>query len=257
MAHFEINKDAVGNLPVALHSVSIYSKQSHISRPNGFDYAQILRVVDGCGTYQIGGQNLLLSKGQGIWMRSGVPHSYGGENFNTAWCSFSISVSFFDFLNLDDYLLFEVPPFLDRESKQLMDFANGESTLLERSAACYAYLTEFFSYILSQKESFSDKVLHLLEQRYSEPLSLADIADFFHVDRYTLCHRYKQERGHTVLEDLTRIRLKKAKQFLKYDSSSIEEIGKLCGFENPSYFGKRFRELSEYTPTEYRRKHRT
>ena len=117
-------------------------------------------------------------------------------------------------------------------------------------------MTELFSTILSSADTLSVRVLRLLEQRYSEPLTLYDIADEFGVDRFSLCRTYKAERGVTVMEDLNRIRIAKAKRFLKYGTDPIEKVGQLCGYESASYFGKRFRESVGQTPAEYR-KHST
>ena len=39
-------------------------------------------------------------------------------------------------------------------------------------------------------------------------------------------------------------------------SCPIDEVGALCGYMNPSYFGKVFREETGQTPREYREKHR-
>ena len=63
---------------------------------------------------------------------------------------------------------------------------------------------------------------------------------------------YKKEHGITVMDDLNRIRIAKAKRFLRYGSASVAEVGKQCGFDSPSYFGKCFKEATGYTPTEYR-----
>ena len=112
-----------------------------------------------------------------------------------------------------------------------------------------------FTAILSSKESKAVRVRRLLEQRYAEPLTLLEIAEYLNTDRFLLCHLYKQEYGITMMDDLNRIRIQKAKKFLKSSSEPIETVGKLCGFDSPSYFGKRFRETVGCTPTDYRKKH--
>ena len=39
----------------------------------------------------------------------------------------------------------------------------------------------------------------------------------------------------------------------QYPEKKAYEIGKMCGFESPSYFGKNFREIVGLTPEQYRR----
>lgn len=250
----EINPQASALLPFALMTLCKGRAQESIFRRHGYEYHQILWVTKGQCTYQLMGETFTLTAGEGIYMRPHIPHRYDGEDLSTAWCTFTVSEGLLDFLGIGDYLHFKVPASMDQETDQLLRFALGDSTVLSRSAAGYAYVINFFSKILGKEESFCTRVLHLLEMRYADPLTLSEIAEELQVNKYTLCRRYKQEQGTTVIEDLTRIRIEKAKQMLRYNVSTVKEIGELCGFESPSYFGKQFRERVGCTPAEYRRK---
>ena len=255
MVFTEIKKDIRSSLPFSLQALCDGHKQGAIFRPEGFQFHQILWVVRGSGIFRVGGKKFLLSEGEGVFTRSGVPHSYEGYPFETAWCTFLMPTAALDYMGIGDYLYFRTPPFLNSETAQLLNFANGDSTPLTRSAAGYTYVVEFFSALLSEKETLGTRIRHLLEQSYAKPLTLWDLSEEFQVDRFTLCHVYKKEKGRGIMEDLARIRIKKAKQLLKYSSDPIQEIAALCGFDSPSYFGKRFRELVGCTPTEYRMRH--
>ena len=59
-----------------------------------------------------------------------------------------------------------------------------------------------------------------------------------------------------TMDELKQIRISHAKQLLRYSSDSVEEIGKKCGFDSPSYFALRFREITGRTPLEYRKQYR-
>ena len=136
-----------------------------------------------------------------------------------------------------------------------MRFAEGESTPITRSAAGYSYVMELLSSIITSGESsLSTRVLEFLERRYQEPISLLDISEEMHTDRFSLCRIYKRERGVTVMDDLCRIRIAKAKRFLRYSTEPVERVCRLCGFESHSYFTKRFHAVTGLTPTEYRQK---
>lgn len=249
----EIHKNRDIALPFVLTSLGESIKQVPVHRPEGFNFHQFIWVKGGSGLFEVAGERFTLQAGEGMFTRAHTPHSYEGKPFHTAWCTFTLSDKTLDYLGVGNYLRFTVPPSLDRETAHLLALANGKSTLLSRSAAGYTYVTELFSTILSSAETLSVRVLQLLEQRYSEPLTLYDIADEFGIDRFSLCRTYKSERGVTVMEDLNRIRIAKAKRFLKYGNDPIEKVGKMCGFESPSYFGKRFREAVGQTPAEYRK----
>ena len=249
----EIHKSIYNRLPFVLTTLGEYTNQPPTNRPNGFPYHEFIWIKEGCGIFRIGGGEYLLEAGEGMFIRAGVPHSYEGKHFHTFWCTFTIPSATLDYLGVGDHLRFTVPPYLNREAEQLLSFANGDSTPLSRSAAGYSFVMELFSTILAPSDCLSTRVLHLLEQKYSEPLTLLSISEELHVDKFALCRIYKRERGVTIIEDLNRIRIAKAKHFLKYGNESVETVGRMCGFETPSYFGKRFREATGTSPAEYRK----
>ncbi len=253
MQFVEIHTEEANRLPFALCTMGEYPKQPNVFRKNGLPFHEFLWLKSGSADFRVKDEHFVLHAGEGIFLRAGVPHSYEGEDFHTAWCTFTLQGALLDHFGVGEYLCFSVPTYLESEAEQLLRFVTGESTLLSRSAAGYSFVVELFSAILSPKDSLSVRVLRYLEQHYAEQLSLDEIAGVFFVDRYTLCRTYKRERGVTVIEDLQRLRVSKAKRFLKYGADPIERVGKMCGFESASYFGKRFREAIGMTPLEYRK----
>lgn len=251
----EIHKSAFESLPFVLVSIGECLHQGNTERPQGFTYHQFIWVAEGSGTFRMRDEVFHLEAGEGMFMRAEVPHSYygdEGEPFHTVWCTFTLSEQALDYLGVGEYLHFSVPSYLERETEQLLNIA-GKGTPATRSAAGYAYVVELFSDLLSSKETVSAQVLRYLEQNYATPLTLLNISEELGTDRFALCRAYKRERGVTVMEDLNRIRIAKAKRFLRHSSDSVSEIGKQCGFESPSYFGKCFKDATGITPTDYRR----
>ncbi len=249
---FEIDKNALRALPIVLHTVGETLKEDKIHRPAGLGFHEIIWVRRGEGIFNIEGSIFVLGEGQGVFMRGDVGHEYHGDDFTTGWCTFSMPEETLDYLGVPRVMRFDVPSFLDSETDALHDFSVGDSTVLTRSSAVYSYVIDFFSAVCGDKELFSVKVSHILESRYGEPLTLDMIASELGTDKFTLCRAFMSEKGTSVMEELKRIRIAKAKRFLRYSSESIENIGKMCGFESPSYFAKRFKEACGVTPTEYR-----
>ncbi len=250
----EINKEAMNTLPFSIHTLGESKKQAAISRPHGFDHHHLIWVTDGSGIFDVNGNVFTLEKGEGLFMRNGIPHNYGGDGISTMWFTFTLNDSVLDYMGVGDYLIFSAPDNLSSEVLQLMAFANGNSNPLTRSAAGYSFITDFFTKVLSSKISVSDKVLDILERRYSEALSLDDIADELGTDRYSLCRVFKSEKDSTVMDELFKIRISKVKRFLKMSDDNVADIGMMCGFENPCYFIKRFREAVGCTPAQYRKR---
>ena len=97
-------------------------------------------------------------------------------------------------------------------------------------------------------------VVDYLETHYQQPISLDTLAAEVHLTKEYLCVLYKREMGHTILHRLTLIRIGWARLYLEqYPEKRVCEIGRMCGFESPSYFGKKFREVVGMTPESYRR----
>ena len=247
----EIRREAA--LPFVLNTVGFAEPQPFVSRPNGYDVHQFLWVRQGRGEFWVGEENFLLHEGEGLFTRADVPHGYQGDFFLTQWITFRMPNESLDVIGVKDYMRFQVPSYLSGETDRLYEFAKGNSTLLSRSAAGYALVTELFSTLLEPQERMSDRAVRFLESRYAEPLTLDEIAASVGMDRFSFCRTFKREYGATVTEALKQIRVEKAKKLLKYGSDTVEAVGKQCGFESASYFCKLFRESVGCSPNAYRK----
>ncbi len=242
-------------LPLELNTVSTGTKQNPVQRPDGAPWHQFIWVKSGSGVFRMRDESFLLTSGKGIFMRADVPCSYYGEDLHTAWCAFFTTEHLVKYvLGEREYLLFDVPDFLDEATKELQILARGNTTTLALSAASYSYVTELFSAITVSKKETQDAVKDFLYQNYQKPLTLDEIASAVGLDRFSLCRLYKERCGTSVMRELNEIRISKAKRMLRYTSEPIETVGRLTGFESHSYFAKRFGEACGCSPREYRNK---
>ena len=241
-------------LPFVLYSIGESKRQAPIIREHGFEAHHFIWLKSGSGVFTVCGQRLTLAEGEGIFMRANVPHSYEGDNMWTRWCTFKSHESLLSHTIGDkNYILFKVPEFLEQETAALQDYARGNSSTLALSAAGYSYITELFSYICKDSDgSIVEKVNDYLINNYAEAITLEDICEAVGKDRYSLCHEYKRLTGRTVMDVLLDVRIRKAKRMLRYTTDAVEQVGRNCGFESPSYFCKRFRRRCGITPGEYR-----
>lgn len=251
----EINKDALALLPFSLNTLGESRTQPPLHRPEGNSYHQIIWVRGGEGIFRFPNETHTLGVGMGVVMRRGVPHRYEGEQFHTAWLTFRGGDGLLDYCGVGDCYVFRVPSFLEEATEELDRFIAKNSTPLSRASATYSYLTELFTAIRRPSEPTEERIRMFLENRYGDSLSLEDIAAYAEMDKYALCRYFRRVRGHGVMEELKLIRIAKAKRFLRYTADPIEKIGQMCGFESPSYFSKRFREVTGCSPAEYRRSH--
>ena len=245
-------------LPFVVDSIGSYSFQPEVNRPLGFPCHHIIWVTDGEGLFNIGNEIKLIHEKEGIFCRAGVPHSYKttGGVFSTSWLTFYGIDGILDYYNAGEYFCFDTPDFLVSDAENLRNFCDGNSTVISRSAAGYTLVTDLLNAHFAPTVSISTRVNQYLEAHFSEDISLDELSSAININKFSLCRNYQKSQGISIIEQLKKIRIGKAKRYLSGSSCTIEEIGKMCGYDSPSYFSKTFRDETGMTPREYRNKYR-
>ncbi len=70
----------------------------------------------------------------------------------------------------------------------------------------------------------------------------------------TFARRFRAATGYHPVDYVHAIRIEEAKQLLETDAASVEEIGHIVGYEDPTFFRRLFKRKAGLTPTAYRRK---
>ena len=91
-----------------------------------------------------------------------------------------------------------------------------------------------------------------IEDHYSEPLTVANIAAHLRIDRTYLYRLFVQKEGTSPSAYLLDVRLNAATRMLENRGLSIREVAANAGFCNVSYFYKRFAEKHGTSPKQYR-----
>lgn len=94
--------------------------------------------------------------------------------------------------------------------------------------------------------------LRYIHQHYAEELALADLAGSANVSKSECLRCFKSSLQTTPYHYLMEYRLSKAAALLESTDIPVGEISVSVGFHQMSYFGKRFREKTGYSPTNYR-----
>lgn len=244
-------------LPVVICNIGETPAQPRVERPEGFQFHHVLWVERGEGLFTLASQQRVLSAGEGLFCRRGVPHGYErtGEQFSTRWLTFLGGESALAYYSAPEAFFFRCSAELSAATLQLEQRCRESSTPLSRSAAGFAWLSQWLASVFEAQPPASARIQQYLEAHFSSALTLEEIGAHVGMDRFTLCRYFRESTGTTVMEQLKRIRIAKAKQYLRYTTFSMEEIGALCGYGSPSYFGKIFREETGRTPRAYREQH--
>ena len=99
-------------------------------------------------------------------------------------------------------------------------------------------------------------IIEYLNETCTEPVCLPEVAARFGLTPQYFCTFFKEHFGRTLIQHINLLRIQRASRYLRETDLPIMEVGFLVGFENFSYFIKRFREVFACTPTEYRKKSR-
>ena len=101
-------------------------------------------------------------------------------------------------------------------------------------------------------EERARKILQFIQEHYSEDITVEDVAAQVHISR-TECFRcFQKITGQSPKSYLNSYRIRQAMRQLETTDDSITAICFSCGFNNMSYFVKRFRESAGVSPGKYR-----
>ncbi len=92
-------------------------------------------------------------------------------------------------------------------------------------------------------------------EHFFEKVSLDDVCNTVHIDKFYLCKIFKKETGITFFQYLNRVRLQNAEKLLKETNKSITQISLECGFSTIQYFNLAFSKTKGCSPSLYRKSH--
>jgi AraC-like DNA-binding protein len=96
-----------------------------------------------------------------------------------------------------------------------------------------------------------------LEAAPADPWRLDDLARAVNMDPAHLGRLFGRYVGLTPLGFLARVRAERAATLLAHSALPVARVGAAVGWDDPTYFARRFRTLVGLTPTEYRRRSRS
>jgi LacI family transcriptional regulator len=110
----------------------------------------------------------------------------------------------------------------------------------------------------STSSGFDQDVIVAMARRFifdrlaDRSVQVSDIARHCGVSRRLLETRFLQAVGRTLLQELTGMRMERARTLLRDTSGTVTEIAAESGFGDPNYFTKAFRQRHGLSPLKYR-----
>ena len=100
------------------------------------------------------------------------------------------------------------------------------------------------------------EIFRFVEDHFAEPISLRDVALAVNLTPGYLTTLVRRQTGRTVLEWIQERRMAEARRLLLETDESVERIGARVGYEDPTYFARRFRGAHRATPASWRNTNR-
>lgn len=238
------------------------------NHPQGAGFCMWYYCTEGKGEFKVDGERVILQPGQCMMLFPDTPYSCkaqpGGCVIHLLGSTGPCCLDLLRVCGIEEPGIYQVsdanvfPEYMEQFVRLHRQGPSQEAY----SKLFYAMLIDLSPHIrkLSQAQPPApvndtiQMVIEYLEQHYREPISLDVLADEVHLTKEYLCVLFKKEMQHTILHHLTLIRIGWARMFLEqYPDKKAYEIGQMCGFDSPSYFGKIFKDVVGMTPEAYRR----
>lgn len=217
---------------------------------------EIMYYLKGEGYLATQNENIPFKPGSIIIVPPGVTHGSVSQN---GFVNISIGGDF-SHLFLFDYISVQ----MDNESRNgerlaRLIYDNHYVNNDYLSALCDTY-AQFLLHNSNPEKRITQAIRNIIEQvsaRFSDPCF--DITSLLNQSGYAedyIRAEFKNSLTVSPIEFLTKTRIEHAKKLLEiYGSNlSISEISEACGFDDPIYFSRRFKQFAGISPTEYKKR---
>ena len=99
-----------------------------------------------------------------------------------------------------------------------------------------------------------NSVFDYLLQRFTEEISLPAVAGHIHMNTSAFCKFFKNRTGKTFSHILNEIRIGHACKLFIEEGLSVSQVCYSCGYNSLSYFNRKFKAITKYSPMEYRKR---
>ncbi|KZE76087.1 hypothetical protein AV654_24550 [Paenibacillus elgii] len=250
-----------------------YSENSGVKPHSHADLYQLLLIISGSGTVQLGNQHLPITSNQYILLPQTIEHGFQfSEDTTTLDFKFQILCKEFrelvsdcnlmepaDINNLDQFKqVFKLSIAYQKTKDSLLRYRIDVGFKAAFLFLLHARQSLKNSQRLTEtSEVVSDSaIVQFLREHIHTKITLAEIARHFGFHPHyfiNLCHK---ELGLSPMHYLQQLRLEKAREYLEFTNMSIDEIADTLSLSTP-YFSRLFREREGLPPSQYREQTRT
>jgi len=97
------------------------------------------------------------------------------------------------------------------------------------------------------------RAITYIKDNFDKKIKVSDVSNYVGMSEEYLCRYFKKKMGKTLTEYINEIRIDKASEKLRNTEDKVIDIAVQCGYDNISYFIKRFKRMKGISPLEYRK----
>lgn len=261
------------SLPLYLESIGYSAWERIFQRPEGYPYYHWLHTLEGAGRFELDGELVRLTKGQGVLLKPFTPHSYYpvSARWSTIYITFggASAASIMEALVMDRTILYEEDDAqsfgaLFNDLFRRIDGAKSHNDV-EVSTDLYYFLMQLRKFgmlnngpSLSQYYRRLQPVVQWMEQHLADNIGLPEIAEHARMGTNALHELFQQAFDMSPYSYLIQLRLREAKRIiLEHPQLALREVAEQTGFNDVSHFVATFRKKEGITPGKYRELHVT
>lgn len=260
----QIHVTHIGSYPCAPHH--------YVERPEGVPQAILLYCMEGSGTLEQAGRDILIERGHAAIIPPGTPHIYRAST-KTPWSIFWIH---FEGRQVD-LILREMKiesgnPLLHVPDTSMMHqafeevftclghhFSNAgllamSGELVHLLAKLQLHRTRSLYTLHAHEDRVMDSI-DFMQRHLTMPLSLADLAAHSRQSIPHYCKLFKARISQSPMAYFTQLKMRKACELLDQTNLTIKEIADMLGYDDPYYFSRLFKKVQGDSPSQYRQFH--
>ena len=255
------------DLPIIFHMDVVRNTRVF---PHWHENVEFLCCFEGSGTVISDSEEIEMHKGDTVIINSKHIHSITSNNCVKYYCLI-IDSGFFRENGIDVNLFKFQNKITDRHITDLMRNIhdayinlNSDIYIAENKTAISVfttYIAKNYSCKVNQKKSVSKnneaviKAIEYINNNYQRKLTIEEISCVAGYSKYHFLRLFKDATGYTPVDHINATRCEKAKSMLLESTEPISKICLDCGFDNPSYFTKIFKNYHHCLPLEFRKKY--
>ncbi len=105
----------------------------------------------------------------------------------------------------------------------------------------------------NEENIVENKIIPYIKEHYTEMITVTEIAEYAALNPQYMMRLFKKEKGDSILEYVTGLRLELAKELLRKTELTNEQVADKVGYATSNYFIKLFKKNYGMTPREFRK----